>query len=229
VTRGRITLALIAAIGLGGSASAQTAAERAPHRFEASIGGMWLGGGGIGAADAELRRNAIPTTDFPIFGTDTDVHGSPGFDARVAYWLTRSIALEAGFVMTVPVVETRVTGDIEDAGDLTLEEDLDQYFVEASAVLMLDRFHLGSRTVPFVSGGAGYLRQLHEGQTLIETGQVYHVGGGIRHWLRLRDSGFLRAAGLRVDARVYLLANGFAFDDGARPHGAITGALFLTF
>jgi hypothetical protein len=126
-------------------------------------------------------------------------------------------------------VRTRISDDAEDAEALTVEEDLDQYFVEAAGVLLLDRFRIGDRTIPFVSGGAGYLRQLHEGRVLVETGQVYHLGGGLRHWLRVRDRGFLRAAGLRLDARAYFLANGFVLEEGARPHGSISGALFLTF
>jgi hypothetical protein len=223
-----LTLAIAVTLGGVSSVAAQSA-DRPVHRFEASIGGLWVGGGELGAEDADLRQSGTPRGDFTVFSTETQVEASPGFDGRVAYWLTRSLAVEAGFVMTRPVVSTRVTGDIEDAEDLTLEEDVDQYFVDIGAILLVDRFRMGERTVPFVSGGAGYLRQLHEGRTLVETGQVYHVGGGVRHWLRLRDTGFLRAAGLRVDARVYMLVNGVAFESGARPHGAISGALFLTF
>jgi hypothetical protein len=199
------------------------------RRFEASVGGLWLGGAELGAGDAELRRNNIPTSEFPLFSAGTRMDAAPGFDGRVAFWLTRALAVEAGFVMTRPVVRTRISDDAEDAEALTVEEDLDQYFVEAAGVLLLDRFRIGDRTIPFVSGGAGYLRQLHEGRVLVETGQVYHLGGGLRHWLRVRDRGFLRAAGLRLDARAYFLANGFVLEEGARPHGSISGALFLTF
>jgi hypothetical protein len=223
-----LTLAIVLMVGGATSAAAQPV-DRPVHRFEATIGALWLGGSELGAQDADLRQSGTPPGDFTLFATDSRVDASPGFDGRIAYWLTRSVAVEAGLVMTRPVVSSRVTDDIEDAQDLTLEEDLEQYFVDVNAVLLLDRFRFGERTVPFVSGGAGYLRQLHEGRTLVETGQVYHIGGGLRHWLRMRDTGFLRAAGLRVDARVYLLVDGFAFDDGARPHGTISGAFFLTF
>jgi hypothetical protein len=210
-------------------AAAQTTTHPPVRHFEASVGGLWLSGADLGSNDAELRRNAIPTGDFTLFSTETRMEGAPGFDARVAFWLTRALAVEAGLVMTRPEVHTRVTADAEDAEDLTLVEEMDQYFIDVAAVLLLDRFRIGERTVPFVSGGGGYLRQLHEGRTLVETGQVYHLGGGLRHWLRARDRGFLRAAGVRVDGRLYMLVNGFAFEDGARPHGAISGALFLTF
>jgi hypothetical protein len=228
VRRRRLTLAVIVALIGCRSATAQTV-DRPLHRFEATVGALGLGGGELQSEDAELRRGGVSTDEFPLFRTATNLEASPGFDGRVAFWLMRWLAVEAGFVVTRPVVRTRVTDDDEGAEDITLDDDLEQYFVEASAVLLLDRFRIGDKTVPFVSGGGGYLRQLHEGRTLVETGQVYHVGGGLRHWLRVRDSGFVRAAGLRVDARAYMLVNGFASDGGVRPHGAISGALFLTF
>ena len=126
-------------------------------------------------------------------------------------------------------LRTRVTSDAEGAAALTVEERLDQYFFDASVVLLLDALRFGGATVPFVSGGAGYLRQLHEGRTLVESGQVYHGGGGIRHWLRMRDRGFVRGLGLRVDGRLYVLAGGARIEDRPRAHGAISGGVFVTF
>ena len=94
---------------------------------------------------------------------------------------------------------------------------------------MLDGIRLGQRTIPFATAGAGYLRQLHEGDTVIEEGQVYEVGGGLKHWLLARNRGVVKAAGIRVDARLYLLTAGITFDDGPRPHGAVSGAVFVAF
>ena len=114
-----VTLAIVVTLAAPRSAAAQTV-DRPVHRFEATIGGLWLGGGELGSEDADLRRSGTPPGDFAVFATDTSVEVSPGFDGRIAYWLTRSIAVEAGVVMTRPVVSTRVSGDIEDAEDLTL-------------------------------------------------------------------------------------------------------------
>jgi hypothetical protein len=122
-----------------------------------------------------------------------------------------------------------VSGDIEGAPDLTAVERLDQYFFEGSLLVMFDGLGLGSRTVPFAAAGAGYLRRLHEGLTVVEDGQVYHVGGGIRHWLMTRARGAVRAVGLRADARLYLLADSAASDVSTRSHAAISGSVFVTF
>ena len=55
----------------------------------------------------------------------------------------------------------------------------------ARRVVYVPRWRVGSRILPFVTGGGGYLRQLHEGDTLAETGRIYYVGGGARsRWCR---------------------------------------------
>jgi hypothetical protein len=231
VTTCHIRIVLAAALvqaWLIAPASAQAPSTGQRHRLEAAIGGLWIGGGALGTTDAELRANRVPEGPFRLFTTDSEAAAAGGFDARLGYWLTESLAVEAGVVRTRPDIETRVSADAEGAGDITLAEQLDQYFIEASVVWALDRFRIGERTVPFVSGGAGYLRQLHEGRTLIETGQVYHVGAGFRHQLFAGLKG-IRALGVRVDGRLYFLVDGVQLEERARRHGAVTGALFLTF
>jgi hypothetical protein len=51
----------------------------------------------------------------------------------------------------------------------------------------------------------------------------------VKHWLLARDRRFINGAGLRVDAHLYLMSGGITFDDRARPHGAISGSVFLAF
>ena len=227
-----LALAAIAAFSLPASAQSSSeprAADVQRHRFEVSIGGIWLGGAALGSDRAELRANSIPVGPFSLFTTDTHANGAPGFDGRIAYWLTRSLAIEGGFTRSEPELRTRISGDAEGAAALTVEEQIDQYFIDASAVWLIERFRFRQRTAPFVSAGVGYLRQLHEGRTLVETGQVYHVGGGLRHWLRVRERGWIRALGVRIDGRAYVLVDGVQFDDGPRTHGAFSGSFFVTF
>lgn len=227
MTRGRVTLVVLFAL-CRTPALAQTVDDRSAHRFDVSVGALWLAGGRLGTDDANLRANRLQAAPFTIFETNSRVSSSPAFDSRLGFWLTRSIVVEAGFLYTNSTVRSRVSADVEGAEALTLEEDLEQYFIDASGVVLIDALRFG-RMVPFVSGGAGYLRQLHEGRTLVETGQVFHAGAGIRHWLTLRDRGFMRAVGVRADARVYVLMNGFEFDTDPRVHGAVSASAFLTF
>jgi hypothetical protein len=225
-----IRLFLIVLLVSAGSASAQTADERPTQRIEATVGGLWLGGASLGSSTAELRANRTGTpAPFTLFTTESRFGSTPGLDARVSYGLTKTFAVEFGLVYSRPEVRTRVDDDVENAPELTVAEPVEQYFIDGSLVMLLDRFAIGGRTVPFVSGGAGYLRQLHEGQTLVESGQVYHLGGGVKHWLALHDRGFVRGAGIRVDGRLYLLVKGIELEDRVRPHGAISGSFFVTF
>jgi hypothetical protein len=209
------------------SASAQTRPAASRDRFEVSIGGLWIGGAALGSTQADLRANNLTPTPFRLFTTETNTAAAPGFDARVAYWLTRSIAAEVGFVRARPELRTAISADAEGAAALTIDEQLDQYFIDANVVWLLDRFRFRG-IVPFVSGGAGYLRQLHEGRTLVETGQVYEVGGGIRHPL-FTDVGWMRSVGLKLHGRVYVLKDGVQLEDSARTHGAFSGAVYVTF
>jgi hypothetical protein len=210
-------------------ASAQGTASDNRHRIEATIGGLWLGGAGMGSAQADLRsNNATAPAPFRLFSTESTMAGAGGFDGRVAYWITRTLAVEAGFVRVQPDLRTEISGDAETGSSFTVAERLDQYFIDANVVWLVERLRFRQRTVPFVSGGAGYLRQLHEGRTLVETGRVYEIGGGVRHELAGRLS-FIRSLGLRLHGRAYFLEDGFQLEDEGRTQGAFSGAVYIVF
>jgi hypothetical protein len=59
--------------------------------------------------------------------------------------------------------------------------------------------------VPFVLGGGGYLRELHEKNEVIETGREYHAGAGLHLWFG--NSGKHRL-GLRTDVGVSIRTGG---------------------
>jgi hypothetical protein len=225
-----IAASLVLTVASAVSAPAQSAQDRPAHRIEGTIGGLWLGGADLGSDRATLRANSTGTpSPFRVFDTESRFGSTPGLDARVGYGLTRTMTVELGFVFSRPEIRTSISNDVENAPGLTVTEPVEQYFIDGSLVVLLDGLALGDRTIPFVAGGAGYLRQLHEGLTLVESGQVYHVGAGLKHWFTLRDRGFVRGAGVRVDGRLYLLADGIEFEDSVRPRGAISGSLFVTF
>lgn len=211
------------------AAHAQTADDRPVRRVEVDVGGGLLGGAALGAADANLLANSATRQPFRVFVAESRFGIARPLHARAGFAFNRRFAVEGGLVLSHPEMRTSVSGDVESAPSLAVVQRVDQYFFEASVVVMLDQWRVGSRTVPFAVAGGGYLRQLHEGLTVIEQGHVYHAGGGVKHWLFARDRGRLRAAGLRADARLYLLANGISFDAGPRPHTAISGGVFVAF
>ena len=209
--------------------SAQTVAAQPAPRIEVEAGGGFVGGAPLGTGDANLRANATARQPFRLFTADSRFERAPTVHVRAAVPLGRRFALEGGVTRGRPEIRTSLTADAEGAAPLTSIEQVDQYVFDASLVWMLDGLRLGDRLVPFVAGGGGYLRQLHEGRTVIEHGQAYHAGGGIKYWLLMRTTGVVRSAGLRGDARVQLVRGGISFEDRPRPHAAISGGLFVGF
>jgi hypothetical protein len=227
VAWGRAVAALMALSAVSAAAlQAQTSSQPPLRRVEAAAAGTWLGGGALAGADANLRTR--DGTDYRLFGTDSRFEGTPAIEARVAYALTRRYTVESRFGFSRPELRSSISDDVEGAPAITVAETLDQYVVEGALLVMLDRLRFAS-LVPFGSGGAGYLRQLHEGQTLVEEGIVYHVGGGVRRQLFGRSSGFLKGAGFRGDGRVYVVTGGVEFDEGARTQVALSAGVFVNF
>jgi hypothetical protein len=189
----------------------------------------FLGGVDLGSADADLRANDPARQTFRLFATSTDFVRAALWQVGVAYPLSRRLVVEGALTKSTPDLRVSATSDFEGAPSITMIETIDQYFIDGSVLIMFDELRIGTRAVPFAAAGGGYLRQLHEGQGLVEQGQVYHAGGGIKYWLLTRKTGAVRAAGLRGDARAYFLRSGISFDDGLRSHVAISGSVFVGF
>ena len=198
-------------------------------RFEIDAGGGWLGGARLGSRDASLRAPAAAPATFRLFSVDSRFAAAPTVHLKAGVAFSRRLGVEAGVTLSHPELRVSVTNEAEAAPPITIAERIDQYSLDASVIVMIGELALGRRTLPFAAAGAGYLRQLHEGRTVVEEGYVFHAGGGIKHWLMARDQGFISGAGLRVDARLYLMSGGIAFEDHPRPHGAVSGSVFLTF
>ena len=223
------TLVVLLACAAPGTGHAQTASERPVRRVEVDVGGGLLGGAALGSADANLRANAPARQPYRLFTADSEFVRTPVVHLRTAFAFSRRFGFEGALTLSRPDIRTSITADVEGGTSTTSTERVDQYFVEASLMMMLDALQVGDRMVPFVAGGGGYVRQLHEGDPVVEQGQVYHAGGGIKYWLLARDHGVVRATGLRGDARLYVTRHGISFDDRSRPHVALSGSVFVGF
>jgi hypothetical protein len=217
---------LLVMVGLPAAGAAQTAGEPLPGRPEASFSAGWRGGSSFGSADANLRTRT--GGDYLLFSTDSRMVGAPALEARASYALTRRYALEGRFTASRPELHTSISADVEGAADLEVAEQVDHYTFEGALVVMVPALRVGP-LLPFASVGAGYLRQLHEGLTLVEEGITYHVGGGARHTLFLRRQGALKSAGLRGDVRLNVLTGGIELGDGTRTHVSASGGFFVGF
>jgi hypothetical protein len=232
VVRGIAPAFVLAMALVARPATAQSAAP-APslraHHITVSGGLTWTGGYPIGDATAVLRGNAVGPSapPFTLFAAESSVDAAPGVDARFGYGLSRSLAIEVGVTYERPGITTALSADAE-AAPVTIEaERLSQYVVDASLVWQLPRLSFG-RARPFVIAGGGYLRQLYQDRTLVETGSVYYGGGGVRYWLRGGD-GIRRSIGLRGDALARWRVDGVEFEDRARVAPVLRALAYVEF
>jgi hypothetical protein len=209
-------------------AVAQTGGEAAPGRIEVAAGPWWIGATSVGSRDATLT--AADGSRFRLFSTSSELASASGAEVRVGARLARVLDAEVAASYMVPQLTTGITADTENGAPTTGFEAIKQITIEGAAVIYLPR-RLGPHLVPFVTGGGGYLRQIHERQTFIQTGRVYHVGGGIKVPLVSRAAArtWVKQIGVRVDARALIRTAGVTLDDRAHVAPALGASLFARF
>ena len=205
-------VALVCGAGLAGppGASAQSPPAGAAPGLEISAGIEWMGGTSFGTVNA----NEVVASGgaFPLFKVTNELGGAVGVNARIGKRVWRTFELEASGSYSRPELRSTTTGDVESAPDLTATDRLRQITVEGAVLFSTSRWRIG-RVAPFLSGGGGYLRHLHEGDAFAQDGRIYAFGGGVRVPL-LSRSRRPRSIGLRADARAVVRARGAA-PDGA--------------
>jgi hypothetical protein len=185
---------------------------------------IWQNGFDAETANAELTRN--PTTGtgpLDLFTAGSKLRSGVGVQGRLALYLSQHLAIEGGVRLTRPKLEVALSGDFESAPDLTATETLTLYVVDGSAVWNFAPLNR-NRLVPFVAGGAGYVRDVHEGSELIETGKEYHALAGVKWWFSERPN----RLGIRAEGGFSIRDGGFDFREGRRTVPiAAAGIVFL--
>jgi hypothetical protein len=212
----------------GGIARAQNAAEPLPGRYEVAAGVTWSGPAAFGSRDASLTTAA--GTRYRLFSASTELAGAPALDVRLGLRLTRLVQAEIVAAYSSPVLATSVSNDAETGAATVASESIRQITIVGAIVVALPRWRVGSRILPFVTGGGGYLRQLHQGETLAETGLIYHVGGGatIPMGSRARPRG-VKQFGIRTDVRALITTGGVALDGGTHASPAVAVSVFARY
>ena len=198
------------------------------HHLEVSLGGGVFGAGSLGSIDANLRANSATPQPYRVFSTSSRLGAAPLLETRLAFTLTRRLSLEGRFGYSRPDVRTSVSGDVESAPAVTIIERIDQFAIDGGIKVRIDEWRLTGFT-PFVTAGAGYLRQLHAGQALVEQGHNYFVGGGVTRPLVTRNRHMVKTIALRGDGRLDLLVGGIGPRDRPRPHGSFSAAIVIGF
>ena len=213
--------AIVVTIGL---VAVSTSAEA---QVAISGGLTWSGGYDLGASGAQLRTNAPGATAPPFtwFNVDARLAPAPGGEVRVGVAITPRLAIEGGALFARRRLGFDIGGDPE-AGVVQLKGESLQHYVFDAGVLWQLPFGQGARFRSFAGGGGGYLRQLHQDRTLVESGQIYYATGSARYWLRGRPESN-RSIGLRGDVRFNVRRGAIDFADRARLYPTFSLLTFL--
>ena len=218
-----LTAALIVCVARVSAAQTYTGSGSDAGSFEVTGGVVWTAGYDTGSANANLTRNpttgAAPLTEFQV--VDSRMLSAPGADVHLGVYLARRISAEATFQYSRPMLRAHLGADFEGADPIDADETITSYLVGGSLL-----YHFGDgRFVPFVAGGAGYLRQLHAGNTEVLTGTEVHGGGGVKYWF---GTGTHRL-GLRLDAQVSSRDKAIAFEQKRRTLPTVAAGLSYRF
>lgn len=194
-----------------------------------SVGVGWSGSEDLGDVTAESRTPALGTltpSPFPLFTTSSTRDAAPRAELGIAVPLTSTLLFEVNGSAARPTLTTTIERDAEGAPTAEASERLDEYTVGARLLYELPRWTLARRARPYVTAGGAYLRQLHAEQVLVETGQEWSAGLGLRLWLL---SGRRSSVGVTAEGGWRWRSGGIAFVDGARGTPAASLRLFAGF
>jgi hypothetical protein len=193
------------------------------------VGGAFTASYPVGDVTANLRRNTTGTPPpFPLLRAESKIEGAWAADLRVGIALTRSMELEVGGSYATPELAVTISEDDELGEGAFASERIEQYAVDVSGVYLLPNLTIASRLRPYVVGGGGYLRQLHEGRLKVETGGTLHVGGGLRFWWQGGRPN-QRSLGARAEVRYVRRIGGIDFEERARSFPRVSLLAFAGF
>jgi opacity protein-like surface antigen len=206
--------------------AAQAAAQDPVPAGRVEIGGglEWLGSFSLGSSDAtETTSDGGSST---LFSTSSSLEGALGFQGHVGVRLTKRFEAQMIGAFSQPTLSTTITNDLETSDKVTATDSIIQYVI-GGGVLWYVPLRTSPKLAPFVTANAAYLRQLHEARTLVVTGQLYRVSGGVKYLLASRADSRLKSYGVRAEGGFAVRVNGVAFDDRAHVSPWIAATLFV--
>ena len=227
---GRILGVALSAL-FASQATAQTRAK-SPPRIDLSVSSGIAVGDDLGTADADLRSRS--GSALRLFGTSSELSSAVPIEVRLGFTLTPRYTLEIRGGYARPELRTSITDDFEGAPALTVTERVDEYTIDGLLLIALRQRPRG--VVPFLSAGAGFGWNVHEGLTLAEHGFSYRGGGGVKKRAgdgqpgeSVRDRGWVRGVGVRADGGVAVFTGGLSLAEAASVRVVATGGVYLLF
>jgi hypothetical protein len=224
---------VVAVVVLSGGAAAPVRAQvdigrNVPHAgsIELSAGVAYSAGYDLDSVSAEETRNTgSGTGPFVLFSATSRADPAAGLQGRVGVYLAPSVSVEGGVLFARPMISSLLTDDAESAPEVTATETLTRLVFNGSLVLHLTGMSFADgRAVPFVLGGGGVIRELHEKNEVVETGHEYHAGAGLHVWFGAGK----RRAGIRGDVGIVRRSGG-AYADVSRTVPMAAGSVAFLF
>jgi hypothetical protein len=221
-----VSLGVICVLCACSSALAQSAAPPA-WRVDGGVGVLWIGRQALG--DTAATETTASGGKAALFTSSSELAAAAGMDGRVGVRLTRSLVAEAEVSYLKPQLRIAISGDSEGAAPVTATETVQQFTLGGGVRWYLPGRVWSPRFAPFATAGGGYLRQLHEQATLVDTGRYYQVGGGVSALIARGGRFHTKGFGARFDARAVIRSKGVAFDGGSKTSPAAGVAIFVRF
>jgi hypothetical protein len=220
------TLVMAAALGAAAVLAPRPAA--AQPRLDVTVSGAWWDGYDLGQRRAAITGPQTPTgSPVTLFDNDVAIRPGPGAELRLGWRVFDGVYAEATGGVGMNTIEAHVHDDIEQAPAITASSALTQITIEGGALIELPTWRLAhGNLVPFVGGGGGYLRQVHEDRVLVETGRSLYAGGGVK-WqsAAVTPQRFVQRLLLRGDVRFVTRTGGVDVDDVSRHYITVSGGV----
>lgn len=220
------------AIGLLSLAASPARAQPPSPRVELTGSIFFAGGIDFGTQKATLTGNDPGNPGFTLFSTATTLGAGVGPEARLGIALTRALSVEGAFSWTPQTLETRITGDAENAPDTAATLPLSTMSIGGDAVVRLtSTAFAGGKGVPFLLAGGGYFRQTDDERVQVASGGYFEAGGGARYVISQRAKGFPRLLAIRGDGRLVVRSNAFDPNGAGSSHAtwAVTAGMTAGF
>jgi hypothetical protein len=227
VTRIRTVAILLAASSTLHAIPAIAQAGPSRSRVEIGVGVLWAGSIPLGTKAATETTASGGTS--ALFSTTSELAGVAGVEGRIGVRVTESIVVEGQVSYLAPELRVAVSADAEGAAAVTAVDVTQQFTIGGRALWYVPGRRWSPRFAPFAMAGGGYLRQLHEQATLLQTGRFYQIGGGVSALLVSRPHFHTKGAGVRFDVSALVRSGGVAFDGGSQTSPAAGASAFVRF
>lgn len=222
-----VVLGLASAVASPHAALAQTpaAAASVSRPIELAVQGSWVGPASFGSANQNYLRP--DGSLYPVFQAESSLGSGFGVEANIGYPLGARFQAEFTGGWSRSSLRTEITGDVENADDVTLTETLMRFSLEGAGVWTV---RTRERSSIFLRGGAGWMRELAGSGALTEDGLVANAGVGMKYWWGTSTPGRQKRIGLRVEGRLSIRSGGITLGErSVRVAPIASGGLIFRF